>query len=93
MFFVMGLHLWLLDTSLSSEQGFIYLAEIFDHTFARITLWGSLSVLAYHMVMGIRHLLMDLGYGESLAGGVISAKISLGAAVFLICTIGWWIFS
>ena len=93
MFFMVGLLLWLLDTSLSSEQEFVYITEILDHTFAQIAIWGSLSVLAYHMVMGTRHLLMDLGYGESLAGGVMSAKISIIMVAFLICMIGWWVFS
>ena len=47
--------------------------------------------LIYHLVAGIRHLIMDLGIGESLEGGVLGARIVLGVAVVLIVIAGAWL--
>ena len=39
-------------------------------------LWGILTALFYHIVLGIRHLLMDLGYFEEMETGLASTKVS-----------------
>ncbi len=48
-------------------------------------------MLAYHIIAGVRHLLMDAGIGESLEGGRMGsyAAIVLGAVVAVI--LGVWI--
>jgi succinate dehydrogenase / fumarate reductase, cytochrome b subunit len=43
------------------------------------------------MVMGVRHLIMDCGVGESLKGGQLGAKIALALAITLIGFIGVWV--
>jgi succinate dehydrogenase / fumarate reductase cytochrome b subunit len=45
------------------------------------------SVLTYHALAGIKHLVMDAGVGETLRGGVIGARIvfvlaALAAAIW-----------
>lgn len=46
--------------------------------------WGILTALAYHIVGGIRHLMMDFGWlGETLQTGTRSAQISFGTTVVL----------
>lgn len=46
--------------------------------------WGILTALAYHIVGGVRHLLMDFGWlGETLQTGSRSAQISFGITVVL----------
>ncbi|PLO43843.1 succinate dehydrogenase cytochrome b556 large subunit, partial [Klebsiella pneumoniae] len=45
---------------------------------------GILTALAYHVVVGIRHLMMDFGYlDETLEAGKRSAKISFVITVVL----------
>ncbi|MFA0084574.1 succinate dehydrogenase cytochrome b556 subunit [Vibrio sp. 10N.261.51.F12] len=75
-FVSIGILLWLLSKSLSSPIGFSQAAEIVDGFFVTFILWGILTALAYHIVGGIRHLLMDLGYFEELDTGAKSAKVS-----------------
>jgi succinate dehydrogenase / fumarate reductase cytochrome b subunit len=58
---------------------------------AKLVLFGVLSALAYHTAAGIKHLIMDMGIGESLAGGVLAARITLVAAAGLIVLAGAWI--
>ncbi|WP_188635248.1 succinate dehydrogenase, cytochrome b556 subunit [Halopseudomonas pertucinogena] len=83
--------LWMLDTSLSSESGFEQVKACLQNPFAKFVLWGVLSALLYHLVAGIRHLLMDAGLGESLEGGRLGAKILIVIAVVLIVLLGVWI--
>ena len=83
MFFAVGILLWLLTESISSEQGFQNAQEIVSGFFGTFILWGILTALAYHIAGGIRHLLMDMGYFEELESGALSAKVSFGATVVL----------
>lgn len=82
---------WMLDASLASEESFAALQECLAHPLFKFVLWAVLSALAYHWVMGVRHLLMDLGLGESLEGGILSAKIALALAALLIIAAAGWI--
>lgn len=46
--------------------------------------WGILTALAYHIVGGIRHLVMDFGWvDETLQAGARSAQFSFGITVVL----------
>ncbi|MEH2919909.1 succinate dehydrogenase cytochrome b556 subunit [Samsonia erythrinae] len=83
-FVAVGILLWLLGTSLSSEEGFLRAAEIMDSFIVKFIVWGILVALAYHIVGGIRHLLMDFGYiEEDLATGKRSANLSFIITVVL----------
>ncbi|AIA70312.1 succinate dehydrogenase cytochrome b-556 subunit [Pectobacterium atrosepticum SCRI1043] len=83
-FVAVGILLWLLGTSLSSEEGFLRAAEIMDSFIVKFIVWGILVALAYHIVGGIRHLLMDFGYiEEDLAAGKRSANLSFIITVVL----------
>lgn len=83
--------LWMLDTSLESEASFNALKELLQNPLCMFVVWGVLAALAYHTVMGVRHLVMDMGYWESLAGGTTSAKVALVLSVILIIAAAGWI--
>ena len=77
-FVAVGILLWLLGTS------FLTAASIMDSFFVKFIMWGILTALAYHVVVGIRHLMMDFGYlDETLEAGKRSAKISFVITVVL----------
>lgn len=83
-FVAVGILLWLLGTSLSSPEGFLAASSIMNNFFVELILWGILIALAYHAVMGIRHLLMEFGYiEETLEAGTRSAKICFVIIVVL----------
>ena len=83
-FVAVGILLWLLGTSLSSPEGFMVASSIMSGFFVKFILWGILTALAYHAVVGIRHLMMDFGYlEETFEVGVRSAKISFVITVVL----------
>ncbi|SDS03066.1 succinate dehydrogenase subunit C [Halopseudomonas xinjiangensis] len=91
LFIAIAALLWMLDRSLSSESGFEQVGAILQHPLAKLTLWVILSALLYHLVAGIRHLLMDAGLGESLEGGILGAKVVLVLSAVLIVLLGVWI--
>lgn len=81
---------WMFDLSLRSEDGFQTLQQLMAGVWFKVALWLVLSALAFHFWMGIRHLIMDLGFGESLRSGQISAKLSLVLFVLsAIAAAGW----
>ena len=83
--------LYALDLSLSSEEGFISLKEMMVSPVGKIITWGLLSALAYHFVAGIKHLLMDMGSGETLEGAQFAAKVTLFFSAALIVLAAIWV--
>jgi succinate dehydrogenase / fumarate reductase, cytochrome b subunit len=83
--------MWMLDLSLSSEEGFVAAGSFASSLLCKIILWAVLAGLAYHMVAGIRHLVMDFGVGETLKGGQLGAKLVLVIAIVLIILAGVWV--
>ena len=92
LFAVVGIFLWALDTSLSSAEGFNAVVDMMSSPLCQIIIWLSLAALAYHMVAGIRHLIMDAGIGESLEGGRLGAKLVLVIAIILLVLLAGWVF-
>lgn len=83
--------LYALDLSLSSEEGFISLKEMMVSPVGKIITWGLLSALGYHFVAGIKHLLMDMGVGETLEGAQFAAKTTLFFSAVLIALAAIWV--
>lgn len=65
--------LWLLQLSLSSPNDFALIQHCFQQITVKISIWIFLTSLLYHFLAGIRHFVMDAGYGESLKNAKISA--------------------
>ncbi|TQV77147.1 succinate dehydrogenase, cytochrome b556 subunit [Aliikangiella marina] len=82
--------LWALDQSLTPD-GFVKVKAVLSGVFAKIILWAILSMLAYHIIAGVRHLLMDAGIGETLEGGRAGAYAVIVLGVVVAALIGVWI--
>ena len=92
LFIAVAIFLWMLESSLASEESFKQLAETLNNPLCQIVIWGSLSALAYHAIAGIRHLVMDFGFGEdSFESGRNSAWAAVVVAIVVIALITWWI--
>jgi len=50
-----------------------------------------LSALIYHSVAGIKHLVMDLGFGETLQSTKIGSIIVIVVSAVLIVLTGAWL--
>ncbi len=91
LFGAVGLFLWILDSSLSSEESFNSIKEFMNTFTVQIIIWLSLAALIYHLVAGLRHLVMDYGYGETLSGGILGAKLVLTFSAVLMLMAGFWL--
>lgn len=83
--------LWAFQESLSGEASFNAMKSVMQGFLAKLILWGVISALLYHLVAGTKHLLMDLGIGETLEGGKLGAKVTLVVSIVLILITGVWI--
>ncbi|MCV6626144.1 MAG: succinate dehydrogenase, cytochrome b556 subunit [Cellvibrionaceae bacterium] len=83
--------LWMLDKSLTSAAGFAELQETMSQPLVKLIVWLTLAGLVYHMIAGIRHLIMDTGIGEDLESGQKGAKIAIGAIAVAIILAGVWV--
>jgi len=83
--------LWMLDTSLASEAGLQQVKDCLASPLAKFVVWFVLVGLAYHMIAGVRHLLMDLGVGETLEGGKLGAKIVFVLSLVAAVAIAGWL--
>jgi succinate dehydrogenase / fumarate reductase cytochrome b subunit len=91
LFVGIAIMLYAMDKSLASEEGFGEVKACLTSPLAKLIIWGLLSALLYHMVAGIRHLIMDTGVGETLEGGKLGSKIVIAVSVVLILLAGVWI--
>jgi len=91
LFFAVAFMLCALGASLESEQSFNELKEIMNGGLAKFITWGILSALGYHFVAGVKHLLMDMGIGETKESGRTGAIITLIAGVVVIVLAGVWV--
>jgi succinate dehydrogenase / fumarate reductase cytochrome b subunit len=83
--------LYALDKSLASEEGFAQVKACMTSPIAKFVIWGLLSALLYHLVAGVRHLVMDMGVGETLEGGKLGSQIVLAVSAVIIVLVGVWI--
>jgi len=60
--------------------------------FGSFITWGLLSALGYHFVAGVKHLIMDMGIGETKEGGNVLAilTILLGGATVVLAGVWVW---
>ncbi|MCD5993194.1 succinate dehydrogenase, cytochrome b556 subunit [Pseudomonas sp. CDFA 602] len=91
LFVGIAIMLYAMDKSLASEEGFGEVKACLTSPLAKLVIWGLLSALLYHLVAGVRHLIMDTGVGETLEGGKLGSKIVIAVSVVLILLAGVWI--
>jgi succinate dehydrogenase / fumarate reductase cytochrome b subunit len=91
LFFAVAFMLCALAASLESAESFAELKSVFDNGLVKFITWGILSALGYHLVAGVKHLLMDMGIGETKEGGRTGAIITLVCGVIVIILAGVWV--
>lgn len=83
--------LWALDESLASAESFASLQDSLSNPLFKLIMWAVLSGLIYHSLAGVKHLIMDLGIGETMEGGILGVRIVVGLSAVLILLAGIWI--
>ncbi len=83
--------LCILACSLESAKGFDDTVVLMQNGLMKFVVWGIVSALLYHLVAGVRHLLMDFGIGEELETALMGSKVILVVSAVLIALAGVWI--
>lgn len=90
-FIGVALLLYLLQLSLESEAGFARVLELLASPLVKFVTWAVVAGLLYHLIAGIKHLLMDLGFGETKRGSLLGAQLTLIVSFIAIALAGVWI--
>lgn len=88
LFLLIPVMLWLLQNSLASPESF---ATVFDNVLVRFIAWIFVASIAYHFVMGIKHLFADMGMTEELKSGRTAAMVSFVISAILIVASFVWV--
>ena len=91
LFVALPILLWMADRSMASPESFADLKQLMTSPLAKLVVWAILAILFYHLVAGIRHLIMDNGVGESLEGGRRGAVATFIITAILMVLAGAWI--
>ena len=91
LFLAIPIMLWLLSQALSETTNYAKFVAHLDMPSAKIISWVIFSSLSYHVIAGIRHLMMDLGYGETLEVAKLTSMLTLVASIIAAATWGAWL--
>lgn len=80
--------LFILHCSLSSAANFNKTAVWFSTIWARLAIFLLLASMIYHLVAGIRHLLMDMHIGDGRCTGKLGAWLAFIISGILIVGLG-----
>jgi succinate dehydrogenase / fumarate reductase cytochrome b subunit len=90
LFLLLPLLLFFLQKSLSSSEGFHAISQFFSCSMVKFFVWLVCVGMIYHVVAGIRHLVMDAGYGEGLKSGRVGSWLVIAVSVLLSLMLGGW---
>lgn len=94
LFLLLPVMLYFLRQSLASSESFEHLQMlIISCAWHKFLFWAFSSAWLYHLLAGIRHLLMDIGFGETAAVGRRSAWMLMALSVLGVIMMGACIWS
>ena len=90
-FFGMGFFFWLLDRALASPESLEQTKVAMAAPSAKLSMLVVLAALAFHVVAGIRHLLLDVHIGDTLKAGRASAGATFAIAGLVVLLAVYWL--
>lgn len=78
LFLVLPFVFYYLSSALGSKAQFEQVSHLFSHAPGNIFLWCALMAAIYHVFAGVRHIMMDCGYGESRLAARVTSWLLLG---------------
>ena len=79
-----------LDYSLTLS-GFETIQQWLDHFFVRFVLWLLFIPFCFHLIAGIRHLLMDIHIGDQLKSGRLFSQLVFVITILFVILAGIWL--
>lgn len=91
LFLLIPFMLWMLHLSLSSQVSFLMVKDFLGSPVTAFFTWVFLSAFFYHLVAGIKHILMDMGFLEELHSSRVASVVVFALGVIGAVGIGVWI--
>lgn len=91
LFILLPWMIYYLQVSLSSPVSFATLHIYLATPCPKLIIFAFLCAIIYHLLAGIRHIIMDMGYGEDLQSARSSAAGVIALASLLIIFLGFWL--
>lgn len=91
LFLGIGFLLWLLSLALDSQAGFTEAQHVLAAPFAKLVLWGVLSMLIYHILAGVKHMFLDFHVGDTFEAASMTSYAVFGLSAVLALAAGAWI--
>jgi len=91
LFLLLPLMLYFLSLSLHSAASFDDLHSMLKSPYYKLFVWAFSAAFGFHVMAGIRHVFMDMGFGEELVTARRSAIVVIGFAIILTIFLGFWI--
>lgn len=84
--------LYLLQLSLQSESSFSNLKEaIANNFYYKALILLTVTAFWYHLMAGVRHIIMDFGFGESKCSARFSAYLIIALGIIFPIIVGMWL--
>ena len=83
--------LWLLRASLASPQEFLLVQDFMGSMWVSLLIWLVASATFYHLLAGIKHLIMDMGHLEEKNTGRIASIVVLLLGISGAILMGVWV--
>lgn len=90
LFILLPLILYAFEYSLN-EHGFLRIREGITQPIVQFLIWLCLIPYLFHLVAGVRHLVMDLNIGVSMKVGRLTALLTFLISLLLIVLAGIWL--
>ena len=91
LFLLLPVMMYFLAESLHSNASFDQLQVVLAKFYNKFLLWAFATALIYHVLAGIRHIIMDMGFGEQLAVARRSSITVIVLGVVAAIILGIWI--
>ena len=80
--------LYLLDMALASEESFVQVTALMQSTLVKTAVLFFIFSLTYHLVAGVKHLLLDFHIGDTFEAAQIGSALVVSSSVVITGIIG-----
>ena len=91
LYLILPLVLFIWQASLTSAGDFADITIFLTSWYIKLLSWLVLSGLVYHIIAGLRHLLMDIHIGDSKQGGRVGAYTVITFSIIVSIVLGIFI--
>ncbi|MCZ6657688.1 MAG: succinate dehydrogenase, cytochrome b556 subunit [Gammaproteobacteria bacterium] len=91
LFVGVGFLLYILDMALASDAGFADASALLGQPLPKVGMIAVMATLTFHLFAGVKHLLLDLGIGETFEAASRAAWLVFGLTAVVTVILGAWL--